>query len=59
MANTPSRAPLAGGSLLALSLIAGTVLGALRGQPSMGFVAGLGVGLALIALIWLVDRARG
>lgn len=58
MANTPSRAPLAGGSLLALSLIVGTVFGATRGQASLGFVAGLGAGLALLALVWLIDRVR-
>ncbi|HVJ00639.1 MAG TPA: hypothetical protein VM662_00570 [Sphingomonas sp.] len=58
MANTPSRAPLAGGSLLALSLIVGTVFGATRGQASMGFMGGLGVGLALLALVWLIDRMR-
>jgi len=58
MANTPSRAPLAGGSLLALSLILGSLVGATRGQASLGFLAGLGVGLALLVAVWLVDRVR-
>ncbi|MGK6356857.1 hypothetical protein ACMGDH_16715 [Sphingomonas sp. DT-207] len=58
MANTPSRAPLAGGSLLAFSLIAGTIIGASRGQASLGFVGGLAVGVALLVAVWLIDRAR-
>jgi hypothetical protein len=58
MANSPSRAPLAGGSLLAISLIAGTFIGATRGQASLGFLAGLAVGVALLAGVWLIDRAR-
>jgi uncharacterized membrane protein (UPF0136 family) len=49
---------MAGGFLLAVSLLVGTVLGAGRGQASIGFVAGLAVGLALVAAIWLIDRAR-
>jgi hypothetical protein len=49
---------MAGGFLLAVSLLAGTVLGASRGQASIGFVAGLGMGLALLLLVWLIDRAR-
>ncbi len=50
------RFPLAGGALLALSLVGGAVGGTMMGQPSIGFLAGLGVGLALLALIWLLDR---
>lgn len=51
-------APIAGGALLALSLIVGTVIGVLRGQPSLGFIGGLGVGLALLLIVALADRAR-
>ena len=49
---------MAGGFLLALSLRVGTVAGAGQGQASIGFVAGLGVGLILLLAIWLIDRAR-
>lgn len=50
--------PIAGGALLALSMIAGSVIGVLRGQPSIGFLAGLGVGIVLLVVIALIDRAR-
>ncbi|WP_447728721.1 hypothetical protein [Sphingomonas koreensis] len=50
--------PIAGGALLALSLITGAVIGVLRGQPSLGFIIGLGVGLALVLIVALVDRLR-
>ncbi|MCP3730792.1 hypothetical protein M9978_10155 [Sphingomonas sp. MG17] len=58
MTKKPSSVPLAGGALLALSLIVGSVAGVLRGQPSVGFIGGLGVGLALLVAIALIDRAR-
>lgn len=58
MDSKPSPIPVAGGALLALSLIVGSVLGALRGQPSVGFMGGLGVGLALLITVALIDRVR-
>jgi hypothetical protein len=57
MATPPAnRAPKAGGALLALGIIAGVMIGGLMGQPSIGFLAGLGVGMVLVALVWLIDR---
>lgn len=47
---------MAGGSLLAFSLIVGAVVGTLYGQPSIGFLVGLGVGALLLLLVWLLDR---
>ena len=52
------KVPLAGGALLAFSLIVGSVIGVLRGQPSLGFIGGLGVGLVLLVAVALIDRAR-
>jgi hypothetical protein len=51
-----SKTPLAGGALLALSLLGGVILGIVYRQPSIGFLTGLGVGLALLGLVWLLDR---
>lgn len=53
-----SNAPRAGGCLLALAVLAGTVIGVLYRQPSIGFLAGLGIGLTLLGLVWLADRKR-
>lgn len=54
----PSRAPLAGGFLIAIALIIGTLLGARQGQASLGVVVGFGVGVVLAGAIWLLDRMR-
>jgi hypothetical protein len=53
-----SNAPLAGGFLLCLALLAGTLTGVFLGQPSIGFLVGAGTGLAIAILIWLLDRRR-
>jgi hypothetical protein len=47
---------MAGGFLLALGIIGGVIVGGLLGQPSIGFLAGLGAGIVLVAIIWLIDR---
>ena len=47
---------LAGGCLLAASILIGVVVGAVYREPSIGFLAGLGAGLALLGLVWLIDR---
>jgi len=50
------RFPLAGGCLLAASILVGVAAGMLYRQPSIGFLAGLGVGCLLLAFVWLFDR---
>lgn len=58
--STPSRNDSrSGGALLALSIVAGAVGGAIGGQASIGFLAGLGAGLVMLLAVWLVDRRRG
>jgi len=47
-----SSAPVAGGAH------ATNVIGVRNGQPSLGFIGGLGVGLALLLIVALIDRAR-
>lgn len=51
-----SRTPKAGGFLLAMSIIAGVMIGGFLGQPSVGFLTGTGVGLLLLLAVWLRDR---
>jgi len=58
MDRLPSHPSRAGGALLAASILAGVIGGSMAGQPSIGFIAGLAIGLALIALVWNLDRRR-
>ena len=59
MADTPPRTtPMAGGFLLAFALIVGVVVGMAKGEASLGFLWGLGVGVAGLLLVWLIDRRR-
>jgi hypothetical protein len=46
----------AGGSLLAISIIVGTVAGTIARQPSVGFLVGLAAGLVMLGYIFLADR---
>ena len=48
----------AGGSILAISIIAGTVAGIIVGEPSIGFLIGTAAGGLLAFLFWLNDRRR-
>ena len=50
------RFPRAGGALLAAAILIGAIGGVVVGQPSIGFLAGLGAGLLLLAAVWLLDR---
>lgn len=53
-----TRYTQAAGSVLAISIIAGAVAGVIVGQPSIGFLVGLGAGVLLAVLFWLNDRRR-
>jgi uncharacterized membrane protein (UPF0136 family) len=50
--------PRAGGVLIALAILVGTVVGGLNGQPTIGLLAGFGAGAAAAIALWLVDRGR-
>lgn len=41
-----------GGGPLAILTLGGTIVGGLMGQPSIGFLAGLGLGAAIAIIIW-------
>ncbi|HKR23801.1 MAG TPA: hypothetical protein VJS15_00945 [Allosphingosinicella sp.] len=54
----PRWTSLSGGCLLALAILAGAAVGLVWRQPSIGMLAGLGAGLVLLALVWLIDMGR-
>lgn len=55
----PPHAPLAGGALIALGAIVGSVVGLFtRIGPTRGFLMGLSAGVAMSLAIWLIDRRR-
>ena len=59
MATPPTnRSPRSGGILLALGVTIGVIGGGLLGQPSLGFLVGLGVAILLVVILWLADRRR-
>jgi hypothetical protein len=50
--------PKAGGFLLVAPIVIGFVVGSARGDAMAGCIIGLGIGLALLAGQWIVDRRR-
>lgn len=50
-----SKAPLAGGFFIAIGMLGGAGVGVAAGEPSAGMVIGLGLGVAVAALIWLLN----
>lgn len=53
-----TRSAQAAGFILAIAILAGAVAGAIVGQPSIGFLAGLGTGGLIAFLFWLNERRR-
>lgn len=47
-----------GGAFLAVAILLGVAGGLVLGEPSIGFLVGLGIGLAALGAIWLSDRRR-
>ena len=55
----PRRDPRGAGGPFILILIVATVVGFLFHQPTIGFLIGLGLALAITALLWRGDRRQG
>lgn len=51
-----SNLPRAGGALLAAAILGGVLIGVLARQPSIGFLAGLGIGLLALVAVRLLER---
>lgn len=58
MTDKKPPAPRAAGAIIALSLLAGTLIGIVFRQSSLGFLAGLALGTAVAVGLWLMDRRR-
>ncbi len=52
----PTRAPIGGGFLFVVALMLGLGFGAVRGEPTIGFLAGAGVGVVILIVLWLMGR---
>ena len=56
---TPPRYPLAGGALIAIGSILGTAIGLFTAiGPTRGFLIGLGAGVVISFVMWVVDLRR-
>jgi hypothetical protein len=53
-----SRFTRSGGCLLAFSLLGGVIVGAWARESSIGFLGGLGFGICLLLIVWLIDRRK-
>jgi uncharacterized membrane protein len=52
------RSPMAGGIFIFLGLLAGVIIGIIYDQPSIGMIAGFGVGALLAVVLWVFDSIR-
>jgi hypothetical protein len=52
----PDRSTAGGGCLIAVAVLAGVVIGLALHQPTIGFLAGLALGVAAAIWVWLIDR---
>lgn len=55
--DTP-KPPTGSGAIIALLILAGTFIGGLLGQPSLGLLGGTALGFLIALLLWLRERGR-
>jgi len=54
---TPAKKnPTGAGALIALLAIVGVIGGGMLGQPSIGLLSGIGLGIVIAILLWLRER---
>ena len=51
-----SNTPAAGGLLILIGFLGGATVGILRGEPSVGVIIGVGLGIVAAVLVWLFNR---
>lgn len=55
---TTKKNPTGAGAILALTILGGTILGGMMGQPSIGLLVGTGLGIAVALLLWVKEREK-
>jgi hypothetical protein len=59
MSGTENSQPrLAGGIFIAFGLLIGAIGGVAMDQPSAGAVIGMGIGIIIAVVVWIIDRKR-
>ncbi|WP_267387810.1 hypothetical protein [Sphingomonas sp. GC_Shp_3] len=58
MTPEPSNNPAAGGVLIAIGAVGGALVGLFLGEPTKGFLLGIGAGIGMAIAIWVIDRRR-
>lgn len=49
---------MAGGLFIAILPLIGAWIGGERGEPVLGLMLGLGIGVTIAVLMWAIDRRR-
>ncbi|GAY20929.1 MULTISPECIES: hypothetical protein [Sphingobium] len=52
------KEPIGAGAILALTILGGTIVGGLMGQPSAGLLGGTALGIVIAVLLWVRDRGK-
>ena len=52
------KPPTGAGAIIAFLVMAGTIGGGILGQPSIGLLSGLGLGVLIAVILWWRERAR-
>lgn len=55
---TGKKNPTGAGALIALLILAGTIIGGMMGQPSAGLLIGASTGALIALLLWLYERRK-
>lgn len=58
MTTNGRKPPTGAGAIIAFLVLAGAIGGGFLGQPSIGLLAGLGLGIAIAIILWLRERGR-
>lgn len=50
--------PAGAGAIIAFLIIGGAIVGGLMGQPSIGLLTGVGLGVLIAVLLWWRERDK-